>query len=384
MMAHTLLPITNLDRLEQIPGNERALLHKVSQHHAFMTNDYYLSLISWDDPEDPIRRLIIPDKRELYQWGKEDPSDEGMYTSMQGVQHKYENTVLFIISNQCASICRYCFRKRIFHSRRNESLRDLDAAIAYVKNHRKVSNVLLTGGDPLMLPAHRLDEILTRIRQIDHVSVIRLGSKVPAFMPQRISDDPELLAILKYHSTANKRLYIMTHFTHPRELTPEAEIALGCLHDAGVLLANQSPLIRGVNDNAATLTELFQRLAAMGSPQYYLLQCRPVRGNYHLVVPIEEGMALFEQARSRCSGLEKRGRYVMSHTTGKVEIVGLLEKRVILKYWQAAQKKDQGRVMIFPRNPLALWLDDYQDHRTEISADRDLCKTKWVPSVAVC
>ncbi|MBF0422110.1 MAG: KamA family radical SAM protein [Magnetococcales bacterium] len=359
MMAHTLLPITNLDRLEQISGKERVALSEVSQHHAFLSNDYYLSLISWHDPEDPIRRLIIPDLREQSQWGQEDPSDEGFFTPMQGVQHKYDNTVLFLISNQCAGICRYCFRKRIFHTRHNESLHDLDAAIAYVKNHREVSNVLLTGGDPLMLPTRRLDDILTRLRQIDHVSVIRIGSKVPAFMPQRISNDLDLLAIFRHHSTASKRLYIMTHFTHPRELTSEADTALGCLNDSGVLLANQSPLIRGVNDHAATLTELFKRLAAVGSPQYYLLQCRPVRGNHHLVVPIEEGMAIFEQAKSRCSGLEKRGRYVMSHTTGKIEIVGLLEKQVILKYWQAVRRIDRGRVMIVPKNPLALWLEDY-------------------------
>lgn len=333
----------------------------MTETFAFRSNDYYLSLIDWDDPDDPIRRIVIPQVRELKHWGRLDPSDEKAYTIMPGLEHKYNSTVLLLLSNVCDGICRYCFRKRVFIEPESECLRDIPAAMKYIEQHREISNVLLTGGDPLVLATSKLDRIIGHLREIEHVQIIRIGTKIPAFNPYRILQDPALLEMIERHSTDSKRIYVMTHFIHPRELTDLAVEAVGLLQRAGAVVANQAPLIRGVNAEPTVLAELLARLSFIGAVPYYIFQCRPALGNKAYTVPIERGYEIVEQAKAQVSGLAKRIRFVMSHSSGKIEVLGKTQDFVYFKYHRAADDADSGRFLTFERNPHACWLDDYEE-----------------------
>jgi KamA family protein len=336
-------------------------LEKVTDEFAFRGNDYYLSLVDFNDPNDPIRRIIIPDSQELEQWGRLDPSDEKTYTILPGLEHKYNSTALLLVSNACAGICRYCFRKRVFKESQNECLEDIPAAMKYINDHNEVTNVLLTGGDPLVLATDKLENIIFHLRKIDHVGIIRIGTKIPAFNPFRIVDDPALLEMIGKYSTPDKKIYIMTHFVHPRELTDIARKAIALLQKAGAILANQMPLIKGVNDDPQIMAQMLEELSFIGVPAYYIFQCRPAIGNKPYTVAIERGYEIIEQAKAQVSGLAKRARFVMSHSTGKIEIIGKTRSRIYLKYHRAADDADSGRFMVFKSNPNAYWFDDYDE-----------------------
>ncbi|MFA5865703.1 MAG: KamA family radical SAM protein [Phycisphaerae bacterium] len=340
---------------------EKAQLMETTNRFPFLSNSYYLSLIDWSDPNDPLRRLIIPSRQEAEPWGREDASNEKSYTRLPGLQHKYPTTVLLLVSNQCGGLCRYCFRKRIFSTSPEEVLDDLPAARNYIDTHKEITNVLLTGGDPLMLPTYHLEMILAHIAPINHIRIIRIGSKIPAFNPYRIIDDPALVDLFARYARNGKMIYIITHFDHPKEITPAAATAIELLRKTGVVLVNQTPLIRGINDHPAILAQLFRELSFIGISPYYLFQCRPALGNKTYAVPVEEGYKIFEQAKSTVSGLAKRARFVMSHSTGKIEIVGKTPEHTYFKYHRAANDKDSGRFMIFKCNPNAYWFDDYDE-----------------------
>jgi len=346
--------------LEQLSKQAQSELKKVTDKFAFRCNDYYLSLIDWTDPDDPIRRIVIPSVEELEEWGRLDPSNEKAYTIMPGLEHKYGSVTVFLVTNECDGICRYCFRKRVFMTDR-ECLRDWEAAYQYVSGHREITDVLLTGGDALMLATEKLGEVLARLREIEHVQIIRLGTRILSYNPYRIIDDPQLLELVGEYSTDEKKIYVMTHFVHPRELTEVAVRAVCLLQKAGAVIANQMPLIRGVNDNPETLAELLGRLSFIGAAPYYIFQCRPALGNEAYTVPIEKGYEIIEQAKARVSGLAKRAHFVMSHSTGKMEIIGKTEKLVYLKYHRAANDQDSGRFLVLKSNPNACWLDDYDE-----------------------
>jgi len=353
--------ITKIEQLQQLSKEQHDELKKVAEHFSFRCSSYYLSLIDWNDPNDPIRNIIIPHPRELEQWGRLDPSDEKTYTIIPGLEHKYNSTALLLVSNVCEGICRYCFRKRVFIGSRKEKLHDVPAAMDYIKQHTEITNVLLTGGDPLVLTTKKLDDIISLLMEIDHVKIIRIGTKIPAFNPYRIVDDPSLLKMVAKHSSREKKIYFMTHFVHPRELTDVAVSALELLQKAGAIAANQMPLIRGVNDEPQVLADLLADLSFIGVAPYYIFQCRPALGNRAYTIPVEQGYEIIEQAKSLVSGLAKRARFVMSHATGKIEIVGKTEKRVYFKYHRAANDEDSGRFLVFKSNPNAYWLDDYDE-----------------------
>ena len=353
--------VTKIKQLERLSKQEQAGLKKVTERFAFRSNDYYLSLIDWDDPDDPIRQIIIPHIQELDEYGRLDPSDEESYTIMPGLEHKYNSTALFLISNVCDGICRYCFRKRVFIKSQSEYLRDLPAAMEYVKGHNEITNVLLTGGDPLMLKPSKLENIIRQLREIAHVRIIRIGTKTPAFNPYRIVDNPALLEMIAKYSTEWKKIYIMTHFVHPRELTDLAVKSVHLLQQAGAVICNQMPLIKGLNDNPEVLAELLGKLSFIGATPYYIFQCRPAVGNRAYTVPIEQGYEIVERAKAQVSGLAKRTRFVISHSTGKIEIVGRNEGLVYFKYHRAAKDEDNGRFLAFKSNPNACWLDDYDE-----------------------
>lgn len=356
--------------LEEIPLSveERERLLRVSEKFPFFCTSHYLRLINFNDPSDPLRRVVVPDEGELEPWGRVDPSNEANYTVMEGVQHKYDSTVLVLASNKCAGLCRYCFRKRLFltDEEREERLRDVKALVEYLRSHPEVTNVILSGGDALMLSTSRLRELISEVAKVPHVRFIRLGTRILSYWPERILNDPELLEVLKKYSLPERRIYVVTHFDHPREITPEAVQACHLLFKAGVQILNQCPMISGVNDDPGVLAELFRQLASMGVSPYYVFQCRPTVGNKPYAVPIERGYQIFETARGRVSGVAKRARFVMSHAMGKIEIAAMTREHVIFKFHRAARNQDTGKVLVYRRNPQAYWLDDYTELVEEI------------------
>ncbi len=359
--------LTKLEQIPQLDQGEINRLEKVNEKFVFRTNDYYQSLIDWNDPEDPIRRIVIPDVQELDEWGQLDASNEESYTVAKGVEHKYDSTALLLVNEVCAAYCRFCFRKRLFMDENEEVAKDVTEGLEYIRAHSEINNVLLTGGDPLIMSTSKLEPIIQKVREVDHVNIIRIGTKIPAFNPMRIYNDPSLEAMFRKYSTPEKRIYVMAHFNHPRELTPEAVRSLNFLLNAGAIVVSQTPMIAGVNDDPDVLAEMFNKLSYIGVPPYYVFQCRPTLGNRIYVTPMEEAFEIFETARTRCSGLAKRARFVMSHATGKIEIVGLTEKHIYFKYLRAATEDNDARFMVFKRNPGAYWFDDYKELVDEYS-----------------
>jgi len=346
--------------VEGLPPNEREQAARVAERYAFKANEYYLGLVNWDEPDDPIRHLIVPHPDELADWGQLDASNEAANRVARGVQHKYRDTVLLLCNQTCGGFCRYCFRKRLFIRGNDEVSRNVDAGLDYIEQHDEVTNVLLTGGDPLMLGTPRLLDIIERLREIPHVRIIRIGSKMPAFNPWRILDDGDLVRGLARFSRPENRIYLMAHFDHPQELTEPAVASLDRLIRAGVVCVNQCPIVRGVNDDADVLLELFRELSFAGCPQYYLFQGRPTAGNAPYEVPLVRSYQVFEAAKRGCSGLAKRARLVMSHASGKIEVLGIDAERIYLRYHRARHRADRGRFMIRRRNDDAFWLDDLE------------------------
>ncbi len=355
--------VTKLDRLDRLTDAERDALRPVADKYAFRLNDYYLRLIDWNDPDDPIRQLVIPRTEELDEYGALDASNEEAVTVARGVQHKYFDTALLLCNEVCGAYCRYCFRKRLFMNDNDEATNDVSAGLTYIAEHPEITNVLLTGGDPLLMSTRRLVEIFDALRGIEHVRIIRIGSKMPAFDPGRVLRDEALQAAFRKYSTPEKRIYLMAHFDHPRELTDEAVAGIdACLH-SGVVCVNQCPLIRGINDDPDVLAAMYEHLSFIGCPPYYLFQGRPTAGNAPYEVPIVDGWRIFQQAITRGSGLARRAKYVMSHATGKVEILAVDDERIHLRYHQAKYSADLGRFLVAPRDDRAAWLDEL-DWRT--------------------
>jgi lysine 2,3-aminomutase len=352
--------LTNIRQVKELSAEEHAKLQPVTEQFAFRTNQYFQSLIDWNDPDDPIRRLIMPHEGELVDWGMLDASSEHSYMVAPGVEHKYRPTALLLVTDVCGGYCRFCFRKRLFMPENEETLKDLTDGIGYVQAHPEITNILLTGGDPMILSTQRLTNIIDRICEIPHVRVVRIGTKMPAFNPARITDDEKLFEMIREFSK-KICIYVITHFNHPRELTPQAIQSVKMLQAAGAITANQTPVIRGVNDNPKALTELFNTLFRCGTPPYYVFQCRPTLGNALYSVPVEEAYELFSKAQAECAGLAKRARFIISHASGKVEVVGRGYGHIYMRYHESVRAEDTNRMMVFRSNAAARWLDDYEE-----------------------
>jgi lysine 2,3-aminomutase len=351
--------LTKIADIPELSEAEQADLAPIEKKFIFRSNDYYHGLIDWNDPKDPIRQIIIPQHGELEEWGSIDASDEAEHTVLPGLQHKYRETALLLVNDVCGAYCRFCFRKRLFMEDNDEVVRDVTAGLEYISLHPEITNVLLTGGDPLILTTPKLASVISRIREIEHVKIIRIGTKMPAFNPARILNDPSLAEMINKYSKAKGKIYIMAHFNHDRELTNAAIQGVLCLQKAGAAIVNQTPLIRGVNDNAEALLNLFDKFSFIGVSNYYVFQCRPTLGNKPYTVPLEEAYDIFQQAQSRVSGLGKCARFVMSHATGKIEIVGMTDRHIYMRYHRAVAPGNNGRFFAFERNSEARWLDDY-------------------------
>ncbi len=349
--------ITNISKIEKLTKSERQKLEPITKKFVFRVNDYYLNLIDWDNPKDPIRILIIPSENELNEYGRWDASDEQQNYVAKGIQHKYKTTALLLVSNVCGAYCRFCFRKRLFRNDIQEISLDINPGLNYIKEHQEINNVLLTGGDSLILSTSIIKKILERLREIPHVKIIRFGSKLPAFNPMRIFEDKELLSIFNQHSKKNARIHVMAHFNHPREITEQSLKAISALQQNGVIVVNQTPVLKGINDDPNILADLLNKLSFAGVTPYYFFQNRPVAGNASFVLNFKEAYDIIEKAKSKTSGLGKRIKFVMSHSTGKIEILAVEKNRIYLKYHQAKNIEDYGRFMIYEYRDGDSWFD---------------------------
>jgi lysine 2,3-aminomutase len=356
--------VKNLKRYAGFSPEEEQKLAKVSQVHPMRISPYYLSLIDWNDPDDPIRRMAVPSVEELNLEGFYDTSGEAENTKMPGLQHKYWETALIVATNRCAMYCRHCFRKRLVGLPSDELLKRFEDAAEYVRNHKEINNVLISGGDPLVLKNEIIERFLESLTKIDHIRFVRIGSRVPVTLPNRLCD-PKILAIFSKYSKSDKRLYVVTHFNHPREITPQSIKAVSNLIKAGVLLSNQTVLLRGVNDDASVLSNLMNGLVGIGVAPYYVFQCRPVkRVKHHFQVPLCEGVRIVERAKADCNGHSKRFKYIMAHVTGKIEILGVLNGEICFKYHQAKDRGNLGVVFKRKVDEQAGWLDDFKTNAT--------------------
>lgn len=372
--------ISELDNYVGLTKRETNEMERVCKTFPFRLNDYYLSLIDWKDDRDPLRRIVIPDPRELKGGGSLDPSSEKDYTRLRGLQHKYSQTGLLMLSDVCGGICRFCFRKRLFINNERETVKDVSEGIEYIRGHPEITNVLLTGGDPFTLETCRLEPILKEFREIEHVNIIRIGSKMPAYNPYRFLNDPHLPEVLSRYSTPEKRIYVIAHYNHPREMTDPSMQAINQLQQAGVVVVNQTPILNEVNSDPGIFTDLFRKLSFAGISPYYVFQCRPSLGNQLFQTPVERSYDIIQEAWQKCSGLAKRARFVMSHATGKIEVIGKTATHIFMRYHQAAEPGDIGKTLVYRSNPMARWFDDYlhqPDHIRELLSMK-MPKMQWL------
>jgi len=260
---------------------------------------YFISLIDPDDPDDPIRKQVVPTAAEMVPFTSmmEDSLAEDRHSPVPGLVHRYPDRVLMLVTTQCASYCRYCTRSRIVGDpSATFSRAEFELQLGYLKHTPQVRDVLLSGGDPLVLAPKILEEILSRLREIPHIEIVRIGSRVPVFLPMRVTD--ELCDMLqKYHP-----LWLNIHVNHPNEITAELNQACDKLTRAGIPLGNQSVLLAGVNDNVHIQRQLVQELVRMRVRPYYLYQCDLVEGAGHFRTPTAKGIEIMEGLRGHTSG----------------------------------------------------------------------------------
>ena len=337
---------------------ETAQYAQVIERFPMMITPYYLSLVDKSDPKDPIGRMCIPSLDEFDPGGSFDTSGEATNTKIEGLQHKYTQTVLLLSTNQCAMYCRHCFRKRMVGLSEEELNKRVDEVAAYVRAHKEITNVLISGGDSFINSNHIIERYLRELTAIDHLDFIRFGSRVPVTLPERIYGDSEFLDMFAQYSR-KKTLYLVTQFNHPRELTEQAARAVRCMLERGVQVRNQTVLLRGVNDSGAVLGQLLSGLTRIGAAPYYIFQCRPVTGvKGRFQVPIQEALEIVDQAKSHPNGFGKSVRYAMSHPRGKIEIVCRLPGgETVFKFHQSKYEEDNARAFTRMLSPTDTWLD---------------------------
>ncbi len=295
--------ITSLEQLRKflptLTPEEEAGTRLANTKLALAITPYYFNLIDPADENCPIRLQVIPriEETRTAPWEMSDPCGEDEHSPVPGLVHRYPDRVLFLVTDRCASYCRYCTRSRLVSNATGYDFHpEYDKQLEYIRQHPEIRDVLLSGGDPLLLSDDKLESLLKQLRAIPHVEFLRIGSRIPIFLPQRIT--PELCAMLKkYHP-----LFLSIHTNHPRELTTEVRDALGRLADAGLPLGNQSVLLKHVNDDPVVLRALLQKLLMCRARPYYLYQCDLISGSAHLRTSVRRGLEIMDQLRGHTTG----------------------------------------------------------------------------------
>ena len=279
------------DGVRALMDQERALPLTITPH--------YLSLMDRADPQDPLRRQVVPVAAEFdpTDWDRPDPLGEEDHEVTPNLVHRYPDRVLLLATDRCASYCRFCTRKRMVGQGPTPTTSDLDAALEYIRARPQIREVILSGGDVLTMSDEKVERLLGRVRAIGHIDIIRIATRVPVFLPQRIT--PALCNIIAQHHP----IYILTHFNHPNEIDAVAASAIERLVDAGAPVLNQTVLLRGVNDDVNTLETLCRRLTRLRARPYYLHQCDLAPGTAGFRVPIDEALELVGGLRGRVSVL---------------------------------------------------------------------------------
>ena len=292
--------LPTLEKAFALSDDERATVVNLGGQLPVGITPYYASLIDPDDPMDPIRRTMVPVRDETIQIAGEeaDPLAEDADMPVPGLVHRYPDRVLFLVTSFCATYCRYCTRSRLVGKtgEYHFNTKQFERALAYLEATPEVRDVLISGGDPLTMNDDKIDWLLGRLRAIPHIEFVRIGSKVPCVLPQRIT--PAFAAMVRKHHP----LWMSIHFMHPRECTPEVTQATGRLADAGVPLGSQTVLTRDVNDNVETMKRLMHGLLKMRVRPYYIYQCDPIPGSSHFRTPVETGLKIIEGLRGHTTG----------------------------------------------------------------------------------
>jgi lysine 2,3-aminomutase len=340
-LKHRVTTVTELQRLlPTLTPEEYAGALLADTKLAIAITPYFFNLIDPQDEDCPIRRQVVPRIEETHTapWEMADPCGEEADSPVPGLVHRYPDRVLFLVTDRCAAYCRYCTRSRLVSNATGYDFHpEVDRQIEYVARHPEIRDVLLSGGDPLLFSDAKLEHLLTRLRSIPHVEFLRIGTRIPIFLPQRIT--PELCAMLrKFHP-----LFVSVHSNHPRELTTESREALERLADAGIPLGNQSVLLRKVNDDPAVMKAHVQKLLLCRVRPYYIYQCDLISGSAHLRASVRQGLRVLDSLRGHTSGyavpqyvLDAPGGggkvpvnpdYVLSHNNDRV-VVRNFEGRV--------------------------------------------------------
>ncbi len=284
------------EEVSDIWGENLEVLKALNEDFHIRINPYFASLIH--TKHDPIYKQVVPDSKELQKGlNISDPLNEEAVSPIASITHRYADRVLFLVTHQCAVYCRFCTRRRKVSDLRKLSEKFIDEGIEYIESHPEIRDVILSGGDPLMLDDHKLAYILERLSKIKHIDFVRIGTKMPCVLPQRIT--PQLCEILK----AYQPIYISTHFNHPREMTPEAKKACHMLADSGAPLGNQTVLLKDINDDLETLLTLMRELLKARVKPYYLYQADLTAGTEHFRTRVEKGIELIEGMRGKISGM---------------------------------------------------------------------------------
>ncbi|MFH1077181.1 MAG: KamA family radical SAM protein [Pseudomonadota bacterium] len=298
-LQHRITHLQELERILELSDNE---LKAIQHYHALLPlaiTPYFASLLDPKNPNQPLRRAVVPvADEEVHSAGEaEDPLDEEADSPVPGLVHRYPDRALFLVTNFCSTYCRYCTRSRMVgHRDHHINTSQWEEAISYIEQTTSIRDVLLSGGDPLTLPDDKLEWLLSRLRQIPHVEIIRIGTKAPVVLPQRITSS--LTKMLKrYHP-----LWISIHFSHPDELTLETSQACEKLADSGIPLGSQTVLLKGINDNADTMKKLVHGLMKIRVRPYYLYQCDPIVGSAHFRTPVEKGLEIISSLRGYTTG----------------------------------------------------------------------------------
>lgn len=329
----------------------------ITRHHV---TSFYRGQITNSGHYEQLKYIVEPSLRELESPGSLDTSGEHDNTVVPGLQHKYPQTGLLLVTDRCASYCRYCFRKRLVGRDSDEIAPDFTRLAHYIGSHPEITNVLLSGGDPFMLSTAELEKITDYLLPIPHLESIRFGTKMLAFAPKRF-EDPDLSALLQRIRKGGKAAVIVTHFDHIGEISSAAERNIRSLSAQEVQFFNQSVLLARVNDNSEILAATFGKCHQMGIHPYYLFQGRPVKAASHFQVPLRRGLEIARGINQRLNGLQKTFRYIMSHYTGKIEILDIgADNRLYMRYHQNKNPEKIGKVFSRPYVEGACWLDDLE------------------------
>ncbi|HMT10287.1 MAG TPA: KamA family radical SAM protein [Ignavibacteria bacterium] len=288
--------VSSVEQLVDQFGIKKEVAERLDDFFQARINPYYLSLIRY--PGDPIWLQAVPDEVELYDIdAPEDPLNEDEMSPVPNITHRYPDRALFLTTSQCGLYCRFCTRKRKVGDSSKINMKELEAAFQYLEQHTEINDVILSGGDPLMLTDVMLEKVLARLRQIPHIQIIRLGTKMPCVLPQRVT--PQLCEMLKKYPP----IYVNTHFNHPWEITPESTKACTMLVDAGVPVGSQTVLLKGVNDDPEVMRDLMKKLLAIRVRPYYIYQADLTKGANHFRTPIDVGLEIMDNLRGHISGL---------------------------------------------------------------------------------